>query len=249
MMLNFDFEKKIDRDIVLYARWTPKEYCITYNLDGGINSVDNPTSYNIESEIIELLPAKQTGFVFEGWFIDEGLTNGISVIQTGSAGDIQLYAGWSPRKNRINYNLSGGVNNSKNPSYFILDQADIVLFEPTKLGYSFNGWFINNTKVEILKTDIAQDVTLYAEWTPITYQYVYNYNYGENPKREIKTYTINQNINLSNIYRENYEFEGWFWDKNCNNPVISFPSGTTGDKEFFAKWTPVKYRIEYNLNG
>ena len=47
------------------ATWTPVEYTITYNLDGG--TADNPTSYNIETTAFTLTEPTKTGYTFTGW--------------------------------------------------------------------------------------------------------------------------------------------------------------------------------------
>lgn len=49
-------------------------YDITYELDGGENSEDNPDTYTVEDEYIYLSPATKEGFIFFGWCTDEDLT-------------------------------------------------------------------------------------------------------------------------------------------------------------------------------
>ena len=46
--------------------------------------------------------------------------------------------------------------------------------------------------------------------------------------------------------REGYTFDGWFVDDQFNgDPVVEVPANATGDKTFYAKWTPVVYTITY----
>ncbi len=51
--------------------------------------------------------------------------------------------------------------------------------------------------------------------------------------------------------REGYTFDGWFVDDQFNGDAVTeVPANATGDKMFYAKWTPVSYTITYkNVNG
>ena len=51
----------------LYAKWTPIQYAITYNLNGGTNHVSNPAKYTIETSTITLQAPTKTGYTFGGW--------------------------------------------------------------------------------------------------------------------------------------------------------------------------------------
>lgn len=84
-------DSSVDEDIKLYAKWTPTEYTITYNLGGGTNSSSNPNSYNIESNIT-LKPATKTGRIFIGWYTDSAYKNEIKKLPGTSLGNITLYA-------------------------------------------------------------------------------------------------------------------------------------------------------------
>lgn len=69
------------------------QFNITYNLNGGVNHENNPTSYNFEDNIT-LSPATKTGYAFEGWYNDE--TNlRVDSITEGSVGDLVLNAKWN----------------------------------------------------------------------------------------------------------------------------------------------------------
>lgn len=71
-----------------------KQYSITYNLDGGLNSCDNPLKYYAASDTIILQPATREGYEFEGWYKDSAFMTEVTQIPTGSQGNITLYARW-----------------------------------------------------------------------------------------------------------------------------------------------------------
>lgn len=65
---------------------------------------------------------------------------------------------------QIEYELNGGTNNSENPDQY---QKTVYLKEPTKEGYSFDGWYLDD-KFEterVLRIDKNQgDIKIYAKW-------------------------------------------------------------------------------------
>ena len=85
----------------LYANFALITYTITYNLDGGTNHANNPTSYTVESETIKLQDPIKTGYRFEGWYTEAGFTNQVTEIAAGSTGDKIFYAKWTENKSTI----------------------------------------------------------------------------------------------------------------------------------------------------
>ena len=64
---------------------------IKYNLDGGENSPNNPTTFTIEDYIILEAPTKE-GYGFLGWFDNDN--NLVQVIEIGTNHDVELTAVW-----------------------------------------------------------------------------------------------------------------------------------------------------------
>ena len=74
---------------------TPTEiYTITYELDGGTNNTNNPSTYTQETETITLQSPTKEGCTFAGWYCDAAFTQSITQIVKGSSGDLTLYAKW-----------------------------------------------------------------------------------------------------------------------------------------------------------
>lgn len=82
-------------NITLYARWTPIEYKITYELNGGElpNNVPNPQIYTFESDDIDFPKPFKIGYEFAGWLDECGNNFGMK-IYSHSTGDVILYAKW-----------------------------------------------------------------------------------------------------------------------------------------------------------
>lgn len=86
----------------LYATTNYGTYKIEYELNGGENSDENPVSYTTADKIALKDPVKD-GYKFIGWYTSENfdVVTQMSEIQTGTAGDIKLYAKWSSKTGDI----------------------------------------------------------------------------------------------------------------------------------------------------
>ena len=78
------------------ATWTPVNYTINYDLNGGTVAVSNPTSYNIETPTFALNNPIRLGYVFAGWTGSNGTTPQKNVsIYKGSTGNKFYKANWT----------------------------------------------------------------------------------------------------------------------------------------------------------
>ena len=115
---------------------------------------------------------------------------------------------------------------------------------PSKTGYTFDGWYEQSDFSETawdFATDKmpAKDVTLYAKWTPTTYAISYELNGGTNYPSAITSYTIaSQTITLGTPSKFGFVFDGWYDTANFDNAAVTdIATGSTGDKELYAKWS------------
>ncbi|MDO5519652.1 MAG: M14 family zinc carboxypeptidase [bacterium] len=138
-------------------------HTITYHLNGGINPLGNPGSF-ITGTAVPLQTPTRKGYTFNGWYTEAGFQHSIREIPATYDKDIQLYAKWSPTIYRIIYKLGGGKNNSKNPSSYTIKSKKITLQAPTRTGYYFTGWFINNKVHNTIEAGSTGTITVTAKW-------------------------------------------------------------------------------------
>jgi uncharacterized repeat protein (TIGR02543 family) len=79
-----------------YAKWTARDYTITYNNLYGAGNTTPPT-YTIESDDITLAKPTHATYRFIGWYDNDKFTEpAVTSIPTGSTGPKTFYARWKP---------------------------------------------------------------------------------------------------------------------------------------------------------
>lgn len=223
-------------NITLYAKWLPNQYTISYVLDGGTNSEDNPTKFTYGQTVVLQDPAKE-GSTFAGWYCDSTFETKITEITKENSGDMTLYALWKSAYS-ITYVLDGGRNNPRNPSEYI--PGDVIPLQSASKAYNtFDGWYLEptfDTKVTGIQGTDSGDLTLYAKWIPFSYTITYELNKGENSKNNLDTYSYGDSFTLEAPTRENHTFDGWYLESSFKNRVENISSVSSGNITLYAKW-------------
>ena len=125
------------------------------------------------------------------------------------------------------------------------------MFDPSRVGYDFSGWFendnFNGSSISAINFGSIGDKTFYAKWSPI----IYSINYfgmrtpiGLNPTTfTIESQPLNFVTNLSDLgyvfmgYYDNSDFKG--------NSLLTIPSGSIGDRNIFASWIKDKFNLVF----
>ena len=193
-------DKMGSSDVTLLANWTQiKSHNISYNyLEGTTHS--NPTSFVEGASIIILSsPSSRTGYSFNGWYDNAKLSGGAYVTEIDPSvvnSDVAVYAVWKSNEYPITYTGIDGATSNPNPSTYYYDNGTVILAEPSKDGFNFEGWYLNGTKVSSFDSKNLNGITLEARWTakPITYTVTFvDFNLGYD------TYTITKGSSSSTV--------------------------------------------------
>ncbi|MBP3316428.1 MAG: InlB B-repeat-containing protein [Alphaproteobacteria bacterium] len=172
---NTTFNWSYVSDKTLTAQWTPCEYTVAFNANGGNGNMDSTTHTYDKSQ--SLTPNKFTrdGYTFVGWnTMADGTgvsySNGVSVknLTSTCSGTVTLYAVWARGQYKINYELYGGTNYSGAPMAYDITTPTITLGTPTRANSVFEGWYTNTsfvTKITEIAMGSTGDKTLYAKWS------------------------------------------------------------------------------------
>ena len=88
----YGVDQTAGENIILYAIWESVSYTISFDTDGGsaVSSITRKHGQPLGT----LVESTKTGFTFEGWYIDSGLSQKVSA-STLATGFTVLYANWT----------------------------------------------------------------------------------------------------------------------------------------------------------
>jgi uncharacterized repeat protein (TIGR02543 family) len=140
----------LNADVTMHARWTPIPYTITYNLDGGTNPGNTPTSYTIETTGITLPTPTKTNYTFGGWFDNSGLTGtAVTAIATGSTSDKSFWAKWNESGSAgitISYWVNEQDQLSSTAGSANVTKTGTLTIAADGASYSDQHWYINGVE-------------------------------------------------------------------------------------------------------
>lgn len=154
----------------------------------------------------------------------------------------------------LTFDSNGG--NSVDQVSFIIGEAINMPDDPAKLGYSFEGWYLDATysnqinEQTLLAFNIYHDITLIAKWDLIDYLLNYILDDGINSALNPVSYTIEDSFVLDLASKRGYSFTGWYDQAGLNASLVeSISSGTSNDITIYASYEMIEYQVSYELYG
>ena len=150
---------------------------------------------------------------------------------------------------KCKFNANGGLFN-KTVSYYILDRFgdDIVVAEPTRWGYTFDGWYNAEAGGDKLKQgDMLIERQYYAHWISNNYDLILKSNGTEEAdiKVPMKADTFYQ-LSDQLFHKAGYVLSGWNTKRNgsgkafgANEYVGKLVDNESKEYILYAQWTPV----------
>ena len=257
------------KSITLYALWTPIDYTIKFDANGGSGKMSSQTiSYNSSIKLPKNTFTAPTGKVFAGWSrTPDGsvkYTNAQSVknLSTTHNEKVTLYAVWVKAGTfKVTYNPEGGTM----PSEYLTSYKSGTLTQlpvPTRNGYDFESWYLDSAKTQRITkipTYYAKNIKLYAKWTPHKYSVSFSANGGTGKMSTQTSFTYDTKKRLADCTftaPKGKVFAGWATSKtgsplyyNKQN-VKNLTSANGKTVKLYAVWiTPKTYSIKYYTNG
>ena len=244
-------------DTTLYAHWELPTFTITYAGEGEdyTNNERNPATFRTDPDKgarVALYAPEKKGHIFDGWFYNEDLIhNALSYDSEAQAWlmtegkDVTVYAKWILGRWSIHYELDlDDAWNGANPENYTYGTA-VELKDPVRRGYTFNGWFADpefEHEIVSVAADSEGEITVYAKWTAIRYQIVYDlrdekiveFFQNGNPAER----TVDDEVVLQPLAPINgrYKFLGWYDNVNFDGkPVEKIDAGTDENVTLYAK--------------
>ena len=212
------------------------------------------------------------GIVYESEFMEDVAV--FNECTRGQAVTILCRYSYSLSKFPITYNLQGGtINGTENPSTYKSGEDTITLSNPTKEGYTFQGWIgedYNNTSEDTtegrnsytkMNIDITENDTgakLYtAFYTSNKYMISFDANGGTGTMEdEYFTYDKPQALLANAFTKEGYVFAGWtinadgtgtrYTDKQA---ISNLTANADEEITLYANWEDITYTVEHYLQN
>lgn len=221
-------------NVVVSAKWEPITYTIDFDTNGGLPTLSS-IDYTIESDSFTLQEITKAGYTFDGWYNGE---TKVTEITTGTYGNMTLVAKWTADLYTISYDLADGVNSPENPTSYTIESGLITLKDPTRVGYTFAGWFNGEQLVTTIDSNTLENISLTAKWTVNSYKLTFDVDGNLTEK----TFKYGESITaIENPTKVGHTFVGWSEELPETMPA--------NDITVEAKWAINSYDITYDLAG
>jgi uncharacterized repeat protein (TIGR02543 family) len=242
----FDFSATINADVTLHAKWILNSFSIFYDLNGGTNNPNNPTSLNVETNQITLQNPTKTGSLFLGWYDNSDFTGSpVTTIPANSTQSYSFYAKWLDPVS-ITFNSNGG---SIVPQISTLPGETVTQpMNPTRPGYTFLGWFTNQTFTTpfTFTTMPNNPVTAFAKWQALTFTITFETN-GGTTLSSISRNT-DQVLSLPAApTKAGHAFAGWFTNAALTD-AFRLSKMPPNNVTLYAKWNVNMRQLQFILD-
>ena len=227
----FDFTTVPTGDVTLTAKWTAKDYEVSFITEHG----KTPTSQNVKYNGTANDPGKlsEDGYTFIGWYADEDRTIEFDFTQPITS-NTTVYAKWTAKDYEVSFVTEhGDTPTSQNVPY---NGTATYPGELRAEGYTFIGWYADHTCTTEFnfRTPITGDTKVYAKWTANDYEVRFITEHGDPPTSQNVKYNGTAN-DPGTLTAEGYTFIGWYTDHTCTTE-FNFSTPITGDTKVYAKW-------------
>ena len=220
-----------DGSLVLKLYYTRNTYTITFESNASLSIQSISALY--EAAITKPQDPVLSGYQFMGWYTDQALTTSYT-FNTMPAGGMTLYAKWQGEPTNLYFNSNGGTTVSSITAP--LGDAITEPSQPTKEGYTFEGWYLNAGLTEAFTTWImpAGGKTLYAKWTLMSYTISFEEN-GGTLVNDITQPYLSVVTSPTSPTKIDYIFVGWYTDIELQH-AYQFTTMPLGGVTLYAKW-------------
>jgi uncharacterized protein (TIGR02145 family)/uncharacterized repeat protein (TIGR02543 family) len=252
----------------IYAQWAAKTFTVTFSSQGGSAVAEQNVAPGGKATKPVPTPTRQ-GYTFGDWYQDVAYTKVWHFETDAVTEDITLFAGWV-----LTITFDAGTGGRVNPVSANTDPngklADLP--EPTRDGYTFDGWATAATGGTPVTTNTVfrAHTTIYAHWAVGNIN-LYNITLDANggkiiipvdggtPEETIIRHTnahgtLDNLVHYPELVRLGYAPDGWFSAKTGGTKVEMDEGTKTGtkfaaDTKIYAHWTAKEYNVTFSSAG
>ena len=258
-------------NLTLIARYDIDQLHVNVDYNGG--KVEGKTSdvieFTVESHTKLTVPAytEKPWLHFDGWKRtkagevekDIPATEDFELVYADA--DAYYTAKWAKTEYSITYELNGPdvVNPEENTATYVYEETDRVLLDPSRAGYTFEGWFededLTKAYPKIPAGTYDKALTVYAKWKANTYTVTFDKNskFAADPDPATKDVIYDGTYGeLAETTRTGYDFDGWWKDQTAEPAGGEVTASTvvkiTGPQTLYAHWKAVNKTAKFHHN-
>ena len=219
---------------------------VHYNSKGG---TDYTSQVEESTKLTEPASKGVTGYTLEGWYTTATFDTGTKVtFPLTITGNTDLYAKWTANEYTVTFDYKDGTT-IPTTTVVTYNKAYGELPNPTRTGYTFNGWYLEeeftNKVTSTITVTTADNHTLYAKWTAKEYNITYVLNDGTINGDYATKYTYGVGATLpTDVTKDGYTFLGWK-DDVTGDIVTEISTTDSGNKSFTAQWKLNTFEHQY----
>ncbi|WP_186375594.1 InlB B-repeat-containing protein [Paenibacillus xylanexedens] len=232
----YNFASPVTTNVTLHAKWTPL-FTVNFDLKGGTSVVDPKTL--VEGSLVAT-PAEpvREGYVFGGWYSDEGLTT-VYDFATPVTSNITLYAKW---KALYTVTFRVAANGPEQLIKKIVVEGETVSPPdtsemPSNPGQMVYGWTKNS--VNLPYYDFSTPVTENF-WLAVKWGLAYTVTFESNGGSEVSTYILKGTDLVEEPeppVRPGFVFDGWYRNEALTGAFVFGSQPRSQNITLYAKWT------------
>jgi uncharacterized repeat protein (TIGR02543 family) len=218
----------------------------------GDQTVFNNIEYNTEWEdaVDVPTPVASSGYTFNAW--SPSLPSAHSPVTS----DATYTATFTATEYAITYYLYDGTNNNANPSKYTVEDT-VSIQDPSRYGYTFAGWYTDNTFTTPATTTFGPGVTgaknFYAKWDKDS-NYWSSIEFTTDGHGTLSGTTLFQDILDGTLWGDvitvpgftpDTGYEGGTWSPS----IPSSDTAITESQTYTVSFTAIDYAITYHLNN
>ena len=169
---------------------------------------------------------------------------------------------WANYSVRFDKNHSDATGTMDNQDFTYNTAQNLTANGFSLSDHNFAGWntaadgsgitYANQQSVSNLTAVDGETVCLYAQWANTIYTIRYFLGGGEPTVNPIFYTETTPDFTLNNPTRTGYDFAGWTGTglpEYEYTMTVTITQGSTGNRTYTANWTPITYKITYDLDG
>lgn len=237
---------RLTENKTIFAKWEIKKFTVQFDTNGGTITASQIIEYGKHCP----RPANPTkeGFIFAGWYKDSDFTLPCDFINGVIISDLICYAKWLPKSaegETLTVEFNSKLGTKVEPITGIIAGSTIEEpSQPTRTGYTFDGWYKNIDGTLSVPFDfendlVTENMVLLAKWIPNVVKVTLKDSLTDEVIEELEgryeQFLMQPAIPAD---KENYRFVGWSVQK-TNFVEFHFTSLLTEDITIYAFYEAV----------